>query len=133
MFSKDESTGDPKTVFGMKIGGKDLDRALCPEGMHSEDRKGLATCFTDVTAMPGAYKKTIGLSDKTDVEVVMEGAVSLMAQATGNRSQIPDSQWKVDKKTKLCSVKSSADLMTMSEELQEVQETHLPTMSISSS
>jgi hypothetical protein len=52
--------------------------------MHSEDRKGLATCFTDVTAMPGAYKKTIGLSDKTDVEVVMEGAMSLMAQATGN-------------------------------------------------
>lgn len=73
--------------------------------------------------MPGAYKKTIGLSDKTDVEVVMEEAVSLMAQATGNRSQIPDSQWKVDKKTKLHSVKSSADLMTMSEELQEVQAT----------
>jgi hypothetical protein len=52
----------------MEIGGKDLDRALCPEGMHLEDRKGLATCFTDVTAMPGAYRKAIDLPDKTDVE-----------------------------------------------------------------
>lgn len=123
MFSKDESTGDSKRVFGMEIGDRDLERALCPDGMHSEDRKGLGTCFTDVTAMPGAYKKAPGLTEKSDVEMVMEGAVSLLAQATGNRAQLPDGQWKVDKKTKLRSIKSSADLMTMSEELQEAQAT----------
>jgi hypothetical protein len=123
MFSKDESTGDSNRAFGMEIGSKELDRALCPDGMHSEDRKGLASCLTDVTAMPGAYRKTPAVTEKSDVEAVMEGAVSLFAHATGNRVGISDGQWKVDKKTKLRSIKSAADLMTMSEELQDVQAT----------
>ena len=118
-FSRDESTGDDKKVFGMSITEKVLERALCPDGMHSDDRKGLASCFTDVTAMPGAYRKTS--VEKTDMETVFEGAVNIIAQATGKNAVIADGQWRTTTKARLRTVKAVGDLMTMNEEIHQTQ------------
>jgi hypothetical protein len=120
LFSKDVSTGDNKSAFGIAISdGSKLEKALCPKGMSSrKDRAGLASCFTDVMAMPGTYHRNAAV-ERSDMEVMMEGTVALVAQATGNSLVLPEGQWKSERKARLSSIQSSSDLLALWESLVE--------------
>jgi hypothetical protein len=88
--------------------------------MTRKDRAGFASCLTDVTAMPGTYHRSSAF-EKTDMEAMMEGTVALVAQATGNSLVLPDGQWKAERKARLSTIKSSADLLTLWESLIEAE------------
>lgn len=114
LFSKDASTGDTKSIFGLSLtDGSKLEEALCPPGMTSKkDRAGLASCLTDVMAMPGTYTRSTA-NERSDMEVMMEGTVALVAQATGNSLVLPDGQWKTERKARLSFIKASSDLLSL--------------------
>lgn len=117
MFSKDESTGNDKNAFGMRITDSDIGATLCPPGMHRKDVEGFAACITDVAAMPGTYHKMD--SEKTEVETVFEGALAMMQIA--GRTMVTESQWKRQKKSTLSGVKSHSELITLADEIKEAE------------
>lgn len=83
-----------------------------------KDHAGLASCFTDVMAMPGRYHRNAAV-ERSDMEVMMEGTVALVAQATGNSLVLPEGQWKSERKARLSSIQSSSDLLALWESLVE--------------
>jgi hypothetical protein len=107
----------------MDITEKEFEKALCPEGMHSKDRKDLASCFTDVSAMPGAYRKSEAAEKPDMLESVFEGAVNIIAQATGKSAVIANGQWRTATKTRLRGIKLAAELMQISDEIHQTQAT----------
>jgi len=91
-YAKDESVGNSKEVFGMSIQEKEVEAALCPEGMHCKDRKGLIDCMVDVTAMPGAYHKSDNAAENelSQMDRVIEALPLIVASGTGHKCALPE-------------------------------------------
>ena len=115
LFSKDESTGDSKKAFGMTIDGTELETALCPDGMSSEDRQKLASHMVDVTAMPGTYHRNSS-SEATEYDklsLIMDGMLAMQNAASGGSGSgiVSEKQWKVRNKCTLTTVSNMATLV----------------------
>jgi hypothetical protein len=74
-----------------------MNRALCPDGMTSEDRTGLYNNIIDIAALPGRSKKS-------------EGAAQLLSSEQGVAKHRTNIGWWNASKDTLSKIKSRKDL-----------------------
>ena len=107
----------------MSIQEKEVAAALCPESMHRKDQKGLIDCMVDVTAMPGAYHKSDNVAENklSQMDRVIEALPLIMASGMGHKCDLPEAQWKSERKAWLQIVKKGSELMSLIESIREAE------------
>ena len=79
----DPLVGQKDKVYGLEIGGWDIDRAVGPEDMNTKDAKQYYEAATDVLSLPGTYRSGGTMDDEAegDGEQIIEAVGSIFANA----------------------------------------------------
>lgn len=103
----DPSVGNKEQIYNIAFDNIDeMDIALCPPHMTSDERENFLETVVDVTALPGMFRSTEG----GDVSMDTDTATSIVATALGKRAAKTDVMWQVPARNALSKVKTQEQL-----------------------
>jgi len=123
-MGRDKSTGTRDEVFGidMKIGVKDLRRAMAPSGLTDEANREFCDTMADAASLPGMYNSEPGEELLGDVERALSQMASDRRQEDLDEDLRKDTKWSNVSRNSLKGITSYEELATLLENVKRVRQ-----------